>query len=138
MQVPLWTMHILLYLTQKQHLRMATITFDVSKSVHKMARCWPLHSHAAKLIVNKLVKQFISHFSILFEIHSDQVKNFESPSFKAVCEFCEITKAYKTPYRPYSTGQVEGYSHTLLQVIRCYCVPTRKLWIKTLKNYVRC
>ena len=83
----------------------------------KWLECWPLPNQTAELIAKKVMKDFISHFGVPLEIHSDQGKNFDSTLVKAICDLFEITKTRTTPYRPSSNGQVERYNRMLLQVI---------------------
>ena len=100
----------------------------------KWLECWPLPNQTPESIANNLVKDFISHFGVPLEIHSDQGKNFNSSLVKAICDLLEITKTQTTPYRPSSNGQVERYNHMLLQVIRCYLHAKQKTWDQDLEE----
>ena len=94
----------------------------------KWLDCWSLPNHTAELIAKKVVKDFISHFGVPLEIHSDQGKNFDISLVKAICNLLEITKTQTPHYRPSSNGQVERYNRMLLQVIRCYLHAKQKTW----------
>ena len=50
-------------------------------------------------MVRHLAGEFICHFGIPEQLHSDQGRNFESGVIKGICELLEVRKTQTTPYR---------------------------------------
>ena len=100
----------------------------------KWLECFPLPHQIAEETARCMVDGFISRLGCPVEIHTDQGKNFDGKLFATVCDLLQITKTRTTPYRPCSNGQVECYSRTLLQLIRCFLKSNQKSWDEHLQQ----
>ena len=94
----------------------------------KWVECIPLPSQSVEVTAHAVVTDFFSRFGYLFQIHSDQGRNFESRLFSALCEVMQIHKTRTTPYRPSANGQVERYNRTLMDAVRCVIGDNQKSW----------
>ena len=75
---------------------------------------------SAKTVAQTLVYEFFSRFGTLFDLHSDQGRNYESQLFKEVCELLEVRKTLSSPYHPQSNGMIERFNRTLIDMTAVY------------------
>lgn len=64
----------------------------------KWTECYPLPDQTAESIASVLVKDFIAHFGVPLEIHTDQGRNFDGDLMKQLAELIgwETTKQLHT------------------------------------------
>ena len=79
----------------------------------KWPEAYSLPNQEAITIAEVLVKEYICHFGVPLEIHSDQGRNFESNVFQEMCSLLGIRKIRTTPLHPQSDGMVERINRTL-------------------------
>ena len=77
----------------------------------------PLHITTVKVVAEKLL-YIMSRLSVPLEILSDRGTNFMSKVMKEAFSFLGIQHSKTAPYRLQSSGAVEHFHHTLLQMIR--------------------
>ena len=94
----------------------------------KWVECIPLPSQKAENTARAAVDGFFSRFGFLFQLFSDQGRNFGSKLFEALCKALEIHKAWTTPYRPSANGQVECFNRTLMDAVRCFLGKAQNKW----------
>lgn len=94
----------------------------------RWVEAFPVPDQCAETTANRVVYDFIARFSAPLELHTDQGRNFESFLFQNVCKLLQISKTRTTPYHPASNRQVERFSLTLLQMIRCYVDQNQRNW----------
>lgn len=68
----------------------------------------PIKNQKTHTIVQKL----ITILGVPMEIHSDQVRSFESTIFEEMCQILGIQKTLTTPYRPQSDGMTDRANRT--------------------------
>ena len=73
----------------------------------KYTEAYAIPNHTAQVVADKLVTEFVTHFGVPQQLHSDQGREFESDLFQELCRLLEIDKTRTTPYRPQSDGLVE-------------------------------
>ena len=84
----------------------------------KWTESYAIPNQEATTVAEKLVSEFVCHFGVPREIHSDQGSNFESKVMTEVCKLLDIKKTRTTPLHPQSDGQVERYNRTLIEMVR--------------------
>ena len=94
----------------------------------RWVEAYPMSDQQAATTANKLVIEFISRFGVPLELHSDQLRNFESDLFQQVCKLLAITKTRSTPYHPASNGLVERFNRTLAKMIRSFIGENQLDW----------
>jgi transposase InsO family protein len=78
---------------------------------------WPedyaIPKQEAATVAEALVTTFFCSVGVPRELHSDQVRNFESRLMQEVLERLRVTKTRTTPLHPQSGGMVERYIKTV-------------------------
>ncbi|XP_033105323.1 uncharacterized protein K02A2.6-like [Anneissia japonica] len=87
-----------------------------------------LPSQTSEVTARAVVRDFFSRFGVLFQLHSDQGRNFESELFISLCKVLQIHKTRSTSYRPSANGQVERFNRTLMDAVRCFMGKRQKDW----------
>ena len=80
----------------------------VSDYFTKWIESYPMPNQEASTVAEKLVSEFICHFGVPRQLHSDQGTNFESKVFAEVCKLLDIEKTRTTPLHPQSGGWLSG------------------------------
>lgn len=83
----------------------------------KWMEAYPIPNQEATTIASKLVNEFICHFSVPRQLHSDQGSQFESKVITEICKLLHIDKTRTTPYHPQSDGLIERFNRTLIQML---------------------
>ena len=94
----------------------------------KWTECYPLPDQTSESIANALVKDFIAHFGVPLELHTDQGRNFDGDLMKRLSDMLGWAKTRTTPYPPSSNGLVERFNRTLLQMMRCFVSQNQDDW----------
>ena len=68
-------------------------------------------------VANRLINEFICHFSVPKQLHSDQGAQFKSRVVAKVCKLLHINKKRTTPYHPQLGGLIERFNCTLIQML---------------------
>ena len=87
----------------------------------------PLRNIKTKTIVRALVK-FFTFVGLPKSVQSDQGSNFMSGIFQQVMHKLGIKQYRSSAYHPESQGALEGFHHTLTNMIRSYCFDIEKDW----------
>lgn len=83
-------------------------------------------------VAHRCLIHFFVTFGCPLEVHTDQIRNFASNLFWALCDELQIAKTRTTPYHPSSNEQVERYNTAVLQMIRCDIEKDKMNWDKDL------
>uniref|UniRef100_A0A3Q2DVB9 Integrase catalytic domain-containing protein n=1 Tax=Cyprinodon variegatus TaxID=28743 RepID=A0A3Q2DVB9_CYPVA len=94
----------------------------------RWVEAFPIPDQGPETTAKKLVYDFIARFGVPLELHTDQCHNFESLLFRNVRRLLQITKTRIAPYHLSSTGQVERFNRTMLQMLQCYVDKNQKNW----------
>lgn len=79
----------------------------------KWPEAYALPNQEAASVAGVLVKEYVCHYGVSLELHSDQGRNFESNLFQEMCALLGINKTPTTPLHPQSEGMVERLNRTL-------------------------
>ncbi len=82
----------------------------------KYAVAVPTPNQKARTVAKSLWENFIVHYGMPEKLHSNQGPDFESKTFKELCEISGIKKVRTTPYHP-KGNPVERFNHTLLRML---------------------
>lgn len=80
----------------------------------KEKEAFALEDHTAQTVTDKLVTEVLCHLGILFRIHTDQGRKFESALFTELCSLMEIIKSRTTPNHTQSDGMLERFRFIIL------------------------
>ena len=80
----------------------------------KWIEAYAIPNQEAVTVAQKLVDQMFCHFSPPDQLHSEQVKQFESGVMQ---EVCKILKSWTSPHYPQCDGLVERSNCTLLSML---------------------
>jgi len=89
----------------------------VSDYYTKWTEAYPLPNQEATTVADAIVREWVPRFGAPRALHSDQGSNFESATFRAMCELLGIDKTRTTPFHPQSDGQVERFNATVQGVL---------------------
>ena len=64
-----------------------------------------------------MVDEVFLRFSVPEQLHTDQVRQFESQLLHEICKLLNIRKTRTTPYHPQSDGLVERFKRTLFSML---------------------
>nr|CAB3249040.1 uncharacterized protein zf(cchc)-26 [Phallusia mammillata] len=92
----------------------------VSDYFTRWTESFALPDQQATTTANTLVTEFFCRFGTSKYIHSNQGRDFESRLFHEMCSLLEIKKTRNTPYHPQSSGLVERFNRTLLQMLSTF------------------
>lgn len=74
---------------------------------------YTIHNREATTVASVLVEEFMAHFCIPRQIHSDQGRNFGSKVFQEMCKSLGMDKTRTTPLHPQSDEMVEHFNGTV-------------------------
>ena len=94
----------------------------------KWTECYPLKSITAKAVAATFVKEFICHYGLVREIHTDQGRHFESELFQEMCVLLGIEKTRTTPFYPASDGLVKRVHRTIEDMLSKYIKSNQRDW----------
>jgi transposase InsO family protein len=94
----------------------------------RWGKCVLLPSQTTEVTASAVVNEFFARFGCLFQVFTDQGRNFENKLFTSICELLQIHTARTTPYRPSANGQVERWNRTLMDAVRCYIDKAQDHW----------
>ncbi len=89
----------------------------VSDYFTKWVEAFPMPNQEARTVAKNLVDKVICRFSIPEQLHSDQVRQFESEVIGKICKLLHIRRSRTTPYHLQSDGMVERFNRTLLAML---------------------
>lgn len=98
----------------------------------KYALAIPTKNQTAKTTADALYQNFILHYGIPTNLHSDQGANFESELIRELCNIMGIKKTRTTPYHPMGNGCTERYNRTLLNMLGTLDPSKKSNW----KDYI--
>jgi transposase InsO family protein len=78
----------------------------------------PTRNRTARNTAEAIFNNFILHYWIPEQLHSDQETNFCSNIIKELCLLLGITKSRTTPYHPMGNGITESFNRTLLSMLK--------------------
>lgn len=79
----------------------------------KWPEAYSLPNQEATMVAEVVAKEYVCHYGVPLELHSDQGRNLEIKVFQEVCQLLGITKTRTTPLHPQSDGMVERMNRTL-------------------------
>ena len=91
----------------------------------------PLRSKESKELI-KAVKNLISHFGVMSELHFDEEPGFRSESFNSFAEEYNIKLHYSMPYSAQSNGLIESHVNLAKELIRAYTRQSGQPWTELL------
>ena len=94
----------------------------------KWVEAYPLQDQRAETIATVFVREFVSHFGVPLQLHSDQGRNFESVLFNDICNLLGIDKACMTALHPQSDGMVERFNRTLENQLAVFVEKHQQDW----------
>lgn len=98
--------------TQKAHKHILVITDYFTK----LAEAYPRVDQEASTIADFLI-DFICHFGLPLQIHSDQGRQFQTNLFREMCKILGIVRTRTFPYHPQSDGLVERINRTIIDML---------------------
>ena len=98
----------------------------------------PTPDGTAEVVAQVLDERVFSYFGVPEEIHSDQVKQFESKLFASLCRLWGTEKTRTSPYRPQANSVVERLNRTLGASLRALLInPPQENWDLLLPSIMR-
>jgi len=88
----------------------------------------PFPNQEAETVVRAFVDQYISHFGVPLQIHSDRGTNLTSKLFADMCDLLQLQHTKSTPQHPQSNGNVERFNRTLATMLTLYCDENQRNW----------
>ncbi len=82
----------------------------------KYALAIPTPNQKARTVTKCLCDNFLIHYGIPENLHSDQVRDFDSQTIKGLCKMAGIHKIRTTPYHPRG-NPIERFNRTLLDML---------------------
>ena len=92
----------------------------------------PTRNQLARTVADAFYNNFILHYGIPEQIHSDQGANFESTIIKELCTIMGMSKSRTTSYHPMGNGQCEWFNRTLCDMFGSLDPSKKANW----KSYV--
>ena len=89
----------------------------VQDNVTKFVEAYAIPDQTAETVADKLVMEFFSRHGLVLDLHSDQGTNFQSELFRQICCLLEINQTKTTSYRHCSSGMVDRFNQTLVNMI---------------------
>jgi transposase InsO family protein len=83
-----------------------------------------------------MFNNFILHYWIPEQLHSDQGTNFCSNIIKELCLLLGIMKSRTTPYHPMENGITESFNCTLLSMLKSLKNCQKSEWKSHIKSLV--
>jgi transposase InsO family protein len=90
----------------------------------KWQEAYTIPNQEASTVVEALVANFY-HFRVPRELHSDQVRNFESHLIQEGLQCLGVSKTCTTPLHPQSDNMVESYIKTVEEHLRKFALRQR-------------
>ena len=98
----------------------------------KWVEIYAIPNQSAITCAEVILDEFIGQYGCLYNIHSDQGRNYESTVFTELCRLLEIRKTQTSPYNPHCNGQVEGFNQTLDSMITSFLKGKQREWDRNL------
>ncbi len=92
----------------------------------KWVELFQLPNIQAETVAKVLVQEIISRYGAPKEILSDNGTEFANKLLKTICQLCNTTKTYSTPYAPQTQGVIERFNRTMHNMISVCSGPNRK------------
>ncbi|KII70337.1 Gag-Pol polyprotein [Thelohanellus kitauei] len=93
---------------------------------------WPeavaTRNQDAETTANIYMGNIVSRFGVRKMIFTDQGRQFESATFKRLCEALETEKARTSAYHPQSNGIAERCAKTLKERLKLHCQDDTGQW----------
>jgi hypothetical protein len=102
----------------------------------RFAQAIPTRNQTARTRAKALFDNFFVYYGFTEKLHSDQGQNFLSKVIKRLCRIAGIRRSRTTPYHPQSTGQVERFNQTLLQMLGTLTDDRKKDWKTAIPSLV--
>ena len=94
----------------------------------KYSEAYAISDITAEIAAQVLVAEFIAHWGVPRQIHTDQGSQFESDLFKEILRLLGVKKTRTTPYRPQSDGQVERLNRHIKSMLFHYLSEKQDNW----------
>lgn len=98
--------------TQKGHKYILVITDYFTK----LAEAYTRVDQEARTIADFLI-DFICHYGLQLQIHSDQGRQFQTNLFREMCKILGIDRTRTFPYHPQSDGLVKRINRTIIDML---------------------
>jgi len=83
----------------------------------RYAKAVPCRNQKASTTAKALFDNFILHYSLPEQLHSNQGRNFDSRVIKELCKLADVRKTRTTPYHPMGNPSAERFNRTLLRML---------------------
>jgi hypothetical protein len=97
----------------------------------KWAEAYPMKDQEASTVADFLV-DFICHYGLPLQLHSDQGRQFQSNLFRELCTILGIDQTRTSPYHPQSDGFVERINKTIIDMLSKTISKSQRDWDKKL------
>ena len=84
----------------------------------KLVLAYLTRTQEARTVVTILFEQFVLHYGIPEQVHSDQGGLFDVKVIKHLCEMLGISKSQTSPYHPMGDMIMGRFNRTLLSMLR--------------------
>ena len=82
------------------------------------AEAVPIDDQRAVTVAHDVYAEWIEHYGVPEQIHSDRGTQFESALFEELCIAFGIDKTHTTPYRLQANGKCERFNRMLITTLR--------------------
>lgn len=94
----------------------------------KFVNAYPLMRQDASTVAHTIFKEYIREHGVPRSLHSDQGRQFEAATMRALYDALGIDKSRTTPYHPQGDGLVERFNRTLKDMLSKYVSTTGDDW----------
>jgi transposase InsO family protein len=112
------------------------ISPDRYELLHQVARTYAPPNQEGFTVAEALDTNFFCRFGIPRELHSDQIRNFESRLLQEILHRLGVTKTRATPLHPQSDDMLERYMKTVEQHLRKVVASHQRDWDERLPIFL--
>ena len=102
------------------------VTFQDKSS--KWVEAFVIPDTSTETVAEKFVYEFCSRLGLLFELYSDQGRNYEASLFRQVCFLLRVHKLRSSPFHPSANGMIEKFNGVLMNMIATFVDKDQKTW----------
>ena len=95
----------------------------------KWPEAYAIPTQEAGTVPDVFINNWVSRYGVPIELHSDQLRNFESALIQEICQKLGIRKTRTTARHTQSDGMVERFNRTLKEYLRKVVDKYQKDWV---------